>query len=710
MIMRAGKKGVAAFDTMNQPVLHQEIERAIHRDRRRPRHRFGEFVDHLIGAERPVAGEQGLQHLAANRCQPLGARGAEFFGVRNGGAGAAIVIVVRRRKNHCRFCHLGAMNWQDHAACISAIVTTCAVSRKREGLADFGPCFICYDCGIACDMDAMKGERLFYLRRMNAWGGAVVAAPVEMAEASPAKPRPVQDPTRPPPRSVQGTPHGYRLRYTKLGRVVYLGHLDLVRHLPRIFRRAGFEIHYSVGFHPKPDLSFGPALGLGIPSLGEILDVKLVDDVSPDELGRRLRRVSLDGIDILEVARVLDNDRTLGRVITESETVARLPVGTDLGAALARFGGDEPLKVLRESDKAIARTVDVRKTLRSLSLFEDAGDPAPARLGRRAARLVCRLRQQRREREADRGDRHALRRRDRPEDRSGAAGALGRRADRSVARQRATPAHRRRAARGRGRGAVIEAVGLAKRFGETLAVDDLTLRIEAGEVVGFLGPNGSGKTTTIRLLMGLLRPSAGRASILGRDCHADAVALKREVGYLPDEPFLYPYLTGLETLELVGGLHGMAGAEARRRGVEIAERLGLGAAARAYAVTYSLGMKKRLALALALMHEPRVLILDEPTNGLDPAGARADARGDRRVRRRRAHDLPVNSPPRRGRAALPPGGHHPEGTLQAVGTPDELRARFAAAPGTTLEDLFLRVTSDDPAPAPAAAARGGGER
>ena len=108
---------------------------------------------------------------------------------------------------------------------------------------------------------------------------------------------------------------------------------------------------------------------------------------------------------------------------------------------------------------------------------------------------------------------------------------------------------------------MIETEGLSKRFGETLAVSELSLQVAAGEVMGFLGPNGSGKTTTIRLLMGLLRPSAGRAAILGRDCHADAVALKREVGYLPDEPFLYPYLSGVETLELVAGLHGFAAAE-----------------------------------------------------------------------------------------------------------------------------------------------------
>jgi radical SAM family uncharacterized protein/radical SAM-linked protein len=232
---------------------------------------------------------------------------------------------------------------------------------------------ICYDCGIACDLDAMKGERLFFLRRMNAWGGEV-GAPKPAESATPAAPRPVQDPTRPPPRAAQGKPHGYRIRYTKLGRVAYLGHLDLVRHLPRIFRRAGFEIFYSVGFHPKPELSFGPALGLGIPSLGEILDVKLVDDLSPDEVARRLRRVSLEGIEILDVARIGEGDRALGRAITESEMIARLPAGVDAAAGLARFAGEAPLVILRESQKesaGIARTVDVRRTLRSLALREE---------------------------------------------------------------------------------------------------------------------------------------------------------------------------------------------------------------------------------------------------------------------------------------------------------------------------------------------------
>jgi ABC-2 type transport system ATP-binding protein len=240
---------------------------------------------------------------------------------------------------------------------------------------------------------------------------------------------------------------------------------------------------------------------------------------------------------------------------------------------------------------------------------------------------------------------------------------------------------------------VIETEGLSKRFGGTNAVSDLSLRVEAGEVMGFLGPNGSGKTTTIRLLMGLLRPSAGRASILGRDCHADAVPLKRDVGYLPDEPFLYPYLSGAETLELVAGLHGFAPAEARRRAATVAERIGLEDAVRAYTVTYSLGMKKRLALALALIHDPKVLIMDEPTNGLDPAGARQMratiselAAGGRTIflsthlldaAERLCHRVAIIQ----------------KGQLQAVGTPDELRARYEATATTTLEELFLRVTT-----------------
>lgn len=168
---------------------------------------------------------------------------------------------------------------------------------------------------------------------------------------------------------------------------------------------------------------------------------------------------------------------------------------------------------------------------------------------------------------------------------------------------------------------MIETLALSKHYGAKTALDSLSLSVQSGEVMGFLGPNGSGKTTTIRLLMGLLRPTSGHAKILGRDCHSDAVALKRFVGYLPDEPFLYPYLSGLEFLELVAGLHGLSGPQARRKAHALAEEY-VGPEAPRFCMTYSHGTKKRVALAAALIHDPQVLILDEPTNGLDPMAAK----------------------------------------------------------------------------------------
>ncbi len=239
---------------------------------------------------------------------------------------------------------------------------------------------------------------------------------------------------------------------------------------------------------------------------------------------------------------------------------------------------------------------------------------------------------------------------------------------------------------------MIETFALGKRFGDKVALDGLSLRVEPGEVLGFLGPNGSGKTTTIRLLMGLYRPSDGRATILGRDCHADAVALKREVGYLPDEPFLYPYLTGRELLQLVAGLHGFRGAEATRRAGAALERFGLAADTDALTATYSLGMRKRLALAAALIHQPRVLILDEPQSGLDPRGSRdmrdtvASLAAEGRTVFLATHLLDV-AEKLCHRVAIIGAGR-----LRALGTPAELRSRLATAPDASLEDLFLRVT------------------
>lgn len=169
----------------------------------------------------------------------------------------------------------------------------------------------------------------------------------------------------------------------------------------------------------------------------------------------------------------------------------------------------------------------------------------------------------------------------------------------------------------------ISTAGLTKKYGEFCAVRDLTLDVRRGEIVAFLGPNGAGKTTTIRMLMGILQPTSGEAAIGGLDCFRERVAVKRLVGYLPDEPIFYDYLKGGELLDFVGEMHGFSREAGRRRWEPLVERLELHDALGEYAVNYSRGMKKKLALACALLHDPLVLILDEPTNGLDPYATRS---------------------------------------------------------------------------------------
>ena len=163
---------------------------------------------------------------------------------------------------------------------------------------------------------------------------------------------------------------------------------------------------------------------------------------------------------------------------------------------------------------------------------------------------------------------------------------------------------------------------LGKRYGEFTAVKDLELAVEKGEVFGFLGPNGAGKTTTIRMMMGILVPSSGHATIDGLDCQSDRVELKRRVGYLPDTPIFYDYLRAREILEFVGEMHGLPRAEVEQRANRLLGELMLDDASEEFAVNYSAGMKKKLGLACALIHDPAVLILDEPTNGLDPRASR----------------------------------------------------------------------------------------
>ena len=165
---------------------------------------------------------------------------------------------------------------------------------------------------------------------------------------------------------------------------------------------------------------------------------------------------------------------------------------------------------------------------------------------------------------------------------------------------------------------VIKAEGLTKRYGATLAVDHVELAVGAGEIVGILGPNGSGKTTTILMLLGLTEPSEGEALVAGFDPLRDPLEVKRRVGYLPDQIGFYDGLSARENLAYTGRLAGLSRAEISERFSEAMARVGLGDVERALVGTYSQGMRQRLGLAEILMKRPSVAILDEPTTALDP--------------------------------------------------------------------------------------------
>jgi ABC-2 type transport system ATP-binding protein len=245
---------------------------------------------------------------------------------------------------------------------------------------------------------------------------------------------------------------------------------------------------------------------------------------------------------------------------------------------------------------------------------------------------------------------------------------------------------------------VIRLERLRKTYGALVAVDDLSLEVEPGCLFGFLGRNGAGKTTTIRLMMGLLEPTAGTVVLCGHDIRRAPEAAKAVTGYLPDHPFLYDKLTGRELLRFVAGLYGLGTAEAERRAGALLEEFGLAGMAGELTETFSHGMRQRLALAAALIHRPRVLVLDEPTVGLDPEGA-LELR--RRLRRLAAegvavflstHSLTV-AEELCGRIAI-----IDRGRLVALGTLEELRARAGSdggPVGASLEAVFLEIVQGE---------------
>jgi len=239
---------------------------------------------------------------------------------------------------------------------------------------------------------------------------------------------------------------------------------------------------------------------------------------------------------------------------------------------------------------------------------------------------------------------------------------------------------------------MIEFQQLSRTYGEFTAVHPLTLEIRNGEVFGFLGPNGAGKTTTIRMMMGILVPSGGRALINGLDCHSQRADVQRHVGYLPDNPIYYDFLRGREILQFVAEMHGMQRGEARQQALRMLAEFGLEEVVDEFAVNYSMGMKKKLGLACALIHDPQVLILDEPINGLDPRAAREvqdrlrQAAASGKTIFMSTHLLDMAE-----KVCSRVGIIH-RGELTATGTLEELRERVNE--NVSLEEVFLKLTDE----------------
>jgi ABC-2 type transport system ATP-binding protein len=237
----------------------------------------------------------------------------------------------------------------------------------------------------------------------------------------------------------------------------------------------------------------------------------------------------------------------------------------------------------------------------------------------------------------------------------------------------------------------VELKSVTKRYNELVAVNNLSLTIQQGEIFGLLGPNGSGKSTTLKMLLGLVHPEEGTVMVLGLDAKKDSVSIKRLVGYAPEAPRIYEFLTGIEFLDFMGDIYGMQTGEKCSRINEYLKALQLEGREGDMISSYSEGMKQKIALISAFLHKPKLLILDEPLNALDPRSARIVKDFLQQLKLQGVTTIMSTHILEIAQALCDRIGIMYQGKLLALGNMEELQ-KMAQLPGSGLEDVFLKLT------------------
>jgi ABC-2 type transport system ATP-binding protein len=230
---------------------------------------------------------------------------------------------------------------------------------------------------------------------------------------------------------------------------------------------------------------------------------------------------------------------------------------------------------------------------------------------------------------------------------------------------------------------------LTKKYQDAIAVEDLSLQIEKGELFGLLGPNGAGKTTTINMLCGLIKPTSGTANVGHFDVQKETEKVKELIGVCPQETAIYPYLTGAENIDLFGHLHSLTKENIKARRNMLLEKLGLATEAKRKAEKYSGGMKRRLSIILALIHDPQIAFLDEPTVALDPQSRHAVWDFIRELKKQDKTIILTTHYMEEAEALCDRIGIVDHGKLIALGAPKELISKSGVA---NLEEVFINLT------------------